>query len=247
MTTYFEPSLSLADSNDAESLEVNPSDRITLCLVGGTKIIRSGIRQLLIDYGLKICKIFEDQTELAAFISSSTRNQCDAIVLIVSGSGPFKELSSIRHILNNTTASIPLVVLTNEAHRGQIYTALQIGAKAYVNLDAEPEELLKAITKAASNKVYLSPAATELIVEDISSARHLSRGSANPAKVNLTRREDEIVQLVCEGFGSKEIAKCLHISVKTVENHRHNIYRKCEVDNIAALMRHAIRQGLVLI
>jgi DNA-binding NarL/FixJ family response regulator len=55
----------------------------------------------------------------------------------------------------------------------------------------------------------------------------------------------EVVQLLCEGLSSKQIAGHLHISAKTVENHRYNIYRKCEVESIAGLMRHAIQQGLV--
>ena len=65
--------------------------------------------------------------------------------------------------------------------------------------------------------------------------------------MDLSRREVEIVQLLCEGLSSREIARHLHIAAKTVENHRYNIYRKCEVDSIAGLMRHAIQDGLISI
>ena len=57
----------------------------------------------------------------------------------------------------------------------------------------------------------------------------------------------QVVQLLCEGLSSKEIAHQLHVSPKTIENHRCNIYRKWEVDSIAGLMRHAIRRGLVAV
>ena len=55
----------------------------------------------------------------------------------------------------------------------------------------------------------------------------------------------EIVQFLCNGLSSKEIAKSLHLSTKTIENHRYNIYRKCEVESIAGLIRHAVQHGLV--
>jgi DNA-binding CsgD family transcriptional regulator len=80
---------------------------------------------------------------------------------------------------------------------------------------------------------------------DLSTAEQTS--AARPPKVELSERETEIVHLLCEGLSSKEIARRLHISTKTLENHRYNIYRKCEVDGVAGLMRHAIQQGLVSI
>lgn len=140
---------------------------------------------------------------------------------------------------------MPLVVLSERTSRGQV-TALR-GAKAYVNLDADPKELIKAIEMAAQQKVSLSPDAAELLVNDVSAAITPSRRSRLPA-TDLSRREVEIVQLLCEGLSSKEMARCLHISAKTVENHRYyNIYRKCEVDSIAGLMRYAIRHGMIAI
>ena len=84
-------------------------------------------------------------------------------------------------------------------------------------------------------------------MNDLSVAVGPARSRSQLPPSELTPREIEIVQLLCEGLSSKEIARHLHISAKTVENHRYNIYRKCEVDSIAALMRHAIQQGFVSI
>ena len=119
------------------------------------------------------------------------------------------------------------------------------GAKAFVNLDAEPEELLKAITMAASNKVYLASDAAEVLINDVSVAVDDPSASPRLAQVTLSRREVEIVQLLCEGLSSKEIARSLHISSKTVDNHRYNIYRKCDTESLAGLMRYAIHHGLI--
>ena len=61
----------------------------------------------------------------------------------------------------------------------------------------------------------------------------------------LSPRETEVVELLCDGLSSKEIAHHLHLSPKTVENHRYNIYRKCHVESIAGLFRYAVHQGIV--
>ena len=100
---------------------------------------------------------------------------------------------------------------------------------------------------AISNKVYLASDAAELLVSDISSSGPEQASNTRLPSVELSGREVEIVQLLCEGLSSKEIGRRLHISAKTVENHRYNIYRKCEVDSIAGFMRHAIHNGLVTI
>jgi len=71
----------------------------------------------------------------------------------------------------------------------------------------------------------------------------LRRGERVPANV-LTVREDEVIKLIAEGSSSKEIAKVLTISVKTVERHRANILQKLGMRDRTELTRYAIRAGL---
>lgn len=222
------------------------ADVTNVCLVGGRQIFRCALGDMLAGRRLRVVRTFADEKALAAEFESDADLHFDVLVLILSGVGPFGAFRRIHDALTRTENSIPLVVLSEQASRGQIYAALRIGAKAYVNLDAAPEELVKAIDMAAADRVYLAPDAAELLVNDVSTAIEPTAGARLPS-TELSRREVEIVQLLCEGLSSREIARHLHISAKTVENHRYNIYRKCEVDSIAGLMRHAIQQGLVSI
>lgn len=217
-----------------------------LCLVGGKKILQKALEHLLRGMGFQIDSTYADEDTLAGELSASRGPKVDVIVLILSGVGPFGTFRRIHDTLEKIGHATPLVVLSELASRGQVYAAIRIGAKAYVNLDAEPEELVKAIDLASRDKAYLASDAAELLVNDISTAVEPSNRQRLPS-MELSRREVEIVQLLCEGLSSKEIARHLHISAKTVENHRYNIYRKCEVDSIAGLMRHAIQQGFVSI
>lgn len=218
----------------------------SVCLVGGSRILRMGIAELLRGQGLTISECYRSEEELGNYVSENSRFQFDLIVLILT-SAPFTTIQRIREVLDESSSSVPLVVLSEHTGRGEVYAALRTGAKAYLDLDCNPEELGKAISLAASNKTYLSPDVAELLVNDVSAASEPINKSRRLPALDLSHREKEIVQLLCEGLSSKEIARGLHLSTKTIENHRYNIYRKCEVDSIASLMRHAIRQGMICI
>lgn len=214
-----------------------------VCLVGGKHIVRHALQRFFAGCDITVTSVCAGETDLAEFLGEPDRPRCDAIVLILTGQ-PFGTFHRIGEVLAGNDGAAPLVVLSEQASRGQVYAALRIGAKAYVNLDAEPEELIKAIRMVGRDKVYLAPDAAELLVSDISRASESTRSVRLPM-MSLSNRETEVIELLCEGLSSKEIARHLHISAKTVENHRYNIYRKCEVDSLAALMRQAIQHGLV--
>jgi DNA-binding NarL/FixJ family response regulator len=217
----------------------------TVCLVGGKRILRSALRELLRAHGLPVAASFGDAASFGRALLDPAAQATGLVILILSGDA-FQSLHRVHDILGSARSQAALVVLSNRASRGQVYAALRLGAKAYVDLDAESEELLRAVRMAAGGNVYLSPEITQLLVNDIAGATDPSRAARGPGAA-LSPREVEVVQLLCEGLSSKEAARRLHISTKTVENHRYRIYRKCEVDGIAALMRHAIQHGLVAI
>lgn len=237
---------SAPDSSRSTSLPSGGGGKVSVALVGGKRISRRALRELLSNSDIAISDMHESEESLAKSLDADGQAPCDVVLLLLSGAGPFGAFRRIDEALSKTRHSVPLVVLSEQASRAQVYAALRIGAKGYVNLDAEPGELTKAINLAARNKVYLAPDAAELLVNDLSSAIEPANSPRLP-NVNLSKREVEIVQLLCEGLSSKQIARHLGIRAKTVENHRYNIYRKCEVDSIAALMRHAIQHGLVSI
>jgi len=215
-----------------------------VCLVGGMSIVYQGIRLLLESLGVPVVEQYAGEQGLAEALRKTPDRKAQEAVLILTGEGPFQAFHNIRHLLGGLGEYLPLVVVCDKLSRGHVYTALRSGARAYVTLDAAPEELTRAIDMAAHDKVYLSSEAAELVASDISTAGRPGPDGKLPT-VELSPREVEIVQLLCEGHISREVARHLHISSKTVGNHRYNIYKKCGVDNIAGLIRHAIHRGLV--
>lgn len=154
-----------------------------------------------------------------------------------------------------------VVALSMHSDRRYVAEALKAGAAGYLLKDGAFDELVSAIRTVVANKVYLSPRVAGVVVDDYVSRlpgqtrgegkgkeaaaeREQSDGGGNSAFQKLTVREREVLQLMAEGFATKEIAARLHVSVKTVETHRRQLMEKLRLYSVAEVTKYAIREGL---
>jgi DNA-binding NarL/FixJ family response regulator len=134
-----------------------------------------------------------------------------------------------------------VIALSMHSDKRFVTQMLRAGASGYLLKDCVLEELASAIRTVAAKKVYLSPAIADLVTEGlIHPEASTDSGVCSP----LTSREREVLQLLAEGHGTKEIAGMIKVSVKTVETHRQNIMSKLGLHTIAELTKYAIREGL---
>ncbi len=138
--------------------------------------------------------------------------------------------------LHEEQPSTRVVVLSMHASAEYVRPAIAAGARGYLIKGSDLSDLVAAIRTVASGKAFVSPEAAAVLVD-----------AAGPgaAGSELSSREREVLQLVGEGHSSAEIAELLGLSVKTVEGHRQRLMAKLEAGNVAGLVRHAIRLGLV--
>ena len=108
---------------------------------------------------------------------------------------------------------------------------LKLGAKAYVTKNSSQDEILKAVDEVMNGRIYVCTEIKEHLSEQM-----MDDESGKPDIKDLSLREIEIIRLIKEGLSSKEIADRLHISVRTIEVHRHNILKKLKLKNTAALI-----------
>jgi len=133
------------------------------------------------------------------------------------------------------------------ANEEYVLRALQAGAIGYLLKDADTAELELAVRAAARGEAYLSPAISRHLIadyvrrvgQDPQLAESLSHGLSL-----LTPRQREVLQLIAEGRTTREIARLLNISVKTVETHRAQLMERLDIHDVAGLVRYAIRAGL---
>jgi DNA-binding NarL/FixJ family response regulator len=122
-----------------------------------------------------------------------------------------------------------------------LYESLRAGASGYVLKSEADNDIVDAVRRTMRGQSFLYPSAIATLVQD-----YVARGRPDDEQFDvLTPRELEVVKLIAEAHSSKEIAKELVISVKTVERHRQNILDKLGMSDRVELTRYAIRRGLI--
>ena len=162
------------------------------------------------------------------------------IVLMDVGMPHLNGIEATRQILDESP-SVKVLALSMHADTRFVTSMLEAGASGYVLKDCAFRELEQALRAVMDGHTYLSAPLSDRLVR-----RYLDVVSPAMGEIAgpLTAREREVLQLLAEGFTTKEIASELFISSKTVETHRRHIMQKLQIDSIAELTKYAIREGL---
>ena len=139
--------------------------------------------------------------------------------------------------IRSLAPDVGVLILSMHDDERYLFEALKAGASGYVLKAQADTDLLAAIRAVERGEPFLTPEAQRTLIKDV-----LERGSSGEEE--LTPRKEEIVKLVAEAHTTKEIAAILHLSEKTVENHRANAMRKLGMRDRVELVRYAIRRGL---
>jgi DNA-binding NarL/FixJ family response regulator len=137
--------------------------------------------------------------------------------------------------------NVKVIALSMHSDRRFVVGMLKAGASGYLLKDCAFDELIHTVHTVVSNRIYLTPGITDIVVDDY--LRQMSTTNSSVTSV-LTAREREVLQLLAEGKTTKQIADHLYLSVKTIETHRRQIMLKLDIHSIAELTKYAIREGL---
>jgi DNA-binding NarL/FixJ family response regulator len=135
---------------------------------------------------------------------------------------------------------VRVIVLSMHLNEDHIRRALSAGADGYMVKDAAPSELKAAVQAMAVGQSYLSPAAASLLIRQALPALR----QADPLG-GLTARQSDVLRMVAGGKTTKDIARLLHVSPKTIDIHRTQLMQRLDIHDIAGLTRFAVRVGLV--
>lgn len=210
---------------------------IRILLADDHDLVRAGIRALL--QGLDGIEVVAEASNGRQALALVEQLHPDVILMDIM----MPELNGL-DATAQVVARFPevrVVVLSMNASEEYVLQALRAGAAGYLLKNISPAELERAVRAVARGESYLSPAISQHVI-----AAYLQRtgGGTSPLE-RLTPRQREILQLVAEGNTSKEIARKLALSVKTVETHRTQLMEALDIHDIAGLVRYAIRMGVV--
>ncbi len=136
--------------------------------------------------------------------------------------------------------SVKVLILSMHNNEEFVLEALKSGAAGYLLKDASTLELHLAVEAIARGEIYLSPGVSRQVVSSYMSRLN---GQVDPLSV-LTARQRQVLQLITQGFTTKEIAKELNISISSAETHRARLMERLDIHDIAGLVRFAIQNGL---
>jgi len=207
-------------------------NKAKLLLVDDHAIVRAGFRYLLendADYEIREV----DTAEEACSIYSEYQPDAVIMDLLMPGMGG---LQGVRHI-HAKDNNARVLVLSMRDDPVYVSQATKAGAQGYVTKRSAPEELTKAVSVLIRGHGYLSA--------DVAKMNSKSSKSDQEKIDCLSEREFEIFCLLAEGHTVVNISEDLHLSAKTVSNHRTHIINKLHATNIVELTRLAIRNGLI--
>ena len=153
-------------------------------------------------------------------------------------------LEAIR-IIKQHLPAIKVIALTAIKTRDHVEASLAAGANGYVLKDDSTVRLMNAIDSVFNGQVYLSPGISG--TEHSSIPADSENSSSAVSWSELTGREREIIKLVGEGYKNREIASCLSLSLKTVEQHRSSLMNKLNLRSVSAVTAYAIEHSLISI
>lgn len=213
--------------------------KLRLLIADDHAIVREGLRAVLEASGE--FEVIDEAANGLEAIAKARELRPDVTLLDI-GMPEVDGLAACRRITaENTDARV--LILTVHAEEQFFFEALRAGAHGYVLKRSTGEELRRAISTAARGGTWLSPELAGSLVEDfVARARS---GAEDEALGGLSAREREVIKLVAEGRTNAEIADVLSISVKTVQTHRAHAMEKLGLHERTALVRYAIRMGLI--
>ena len=212
--------------------------KITVFISDDHAILRDGLRVLLQAAGdIEVVGEAENGHRVAGEAKRLQPN----VVLMDIAMPLLNGVEATRRIAQEAPAT-RVLILSSYSDDGHVQSAIEAGAAGYVMKESASRDLLQAIREVAKGNAFFSPPIAGRMLREWHNRDPLSRPTTLRT---LTSRQVEVIQLIAEGYSSKQIAGLLVLSIKTVEKHRQSIMDKLNIHEIATLTRYAIASGVV--
>jgi DNA-binding NarL/FixJ family response regulator len=201
------------------------------------RMLREGLRRSMVDEGFDVVGEAvngEEAVRLAAEL------QPDVVLMDVS----MPEMDGVEatRIIRATDTLTRVIMLTMHADTEVLAEAIRAGASGYLVKDCSTDEVADAVRMAANGETALSPQLAATMLDEV---RRLEVPDPTEEERVITKREEEVLQLIADGCSTPEVAEQLYISQKTVKNHLASIYQKLDARDRTQAVLQAVRMGIV--
>jgi len=209
---------------------------IRLMLADDHRMLREGLRRSMIDQGFDVVGEARDGDEAIRLA-----DELHPEVILMDVTMPEVDGVEATRQIRASHPDIKIVMLTMHADQEVLTSAIRAGASGYLVKDCSTEEIASAVRMAVSGETALSPQLAASMLDEV---RRLDRPNADEERI-VTRREEEVLQLIADGCSTPEVAEKLYISQKTVKNHLASIYQKLDARDRTQAVLQAVRMGIV--
>lgn len=214
---------------------------IRLLLADDHTMLREALRRAMDAAGLDVVGEARDGEEAARLVPTL---QPDVILMDVSM--PVLDGVEATRMIHRDYPDVSILMLTMHTDPDVVSRALSAGAVGYLVKDSSMQEVVEAVKLAANGDTTLSTELASHMLTEVQRLAASDDAGAPPATDQvITKREEEVLQLVADGLSTPEVAAALYISVKTVKNHLASIYAKLDSrDRTQAVIR-AVKMGII--
>ncbi len=209
---------------------------IRLMLADDHRMLREGLSRSMTEHGFDVVGEARDGVEA---VNMAYSLKPDVILMDVT----MPEMDGVE-ACRQVRAAVPdtrVVMLTMHADQEVLANAIRAGACGYLVKDCSTEEIASAVRMAANGDTALSPQLAASMLDEV---RKLDMAPSREERV-VTKREEEVLQLIADGCSTSEVADQMYISQKTVKNHLASIYQKLDARDRTQAVLQAVRMGIV--
>jgi len=211
---------------------------IKLILVDDHKMFREGLRFALSQ--VEGIEVVGEADNGKAFLKLLNEQHPDVVLMDISM--PQMDGAEATEEALKVIPDIKIIALSMFGDTEYYQKMVSKGVKGFLVKETGIDELTKAIQTVHQGETYFSQQLLQNIIRNI--ANPVVKGSKNKA-IELTKREEEVLELICKGYSNKEMADALFISQKTVEGHKSNLMEKTNTKSAINLMLFALKNNLV--
>lgn len=216
-------------------------DKIRLLIADDHPVVRAGLRTLL--GSQPDMEVVGEAADGTTAIALCLETKPDVVVMDITMQ-EMSGLSATQEIVERLPG-IKVLVLTMHEDEAYLRRMLRIGATGYLLKQAVDTELAVAIRAVHRGETYIYSSLTKVLLGDLSEEDKAQGSQPTTAYELLSPREREVLRLVSLGYTNRQIADQLYLSIKTVETYRSRVMDKLDLESRAALVRFALRHGLL--
>jgi DNA-binding NarL/FixJ family response regulator len=207
------------------------NNRFKIIIADDHTLFRQGLKMILED--LENIDVVADVANGKELLEITAMLKPDLVIMDINM--PFVNGIDASRILLQENADLKILVISMYSDEQYYNSVIENGVRGFILKDAENAELKAAVNLILNGKTYFSQ---ELLL-------NLIRNKQATTQISLTQREKEILELICDGLSSVEIAEKLFLSERTVENHRANLLSKTNCRNSLSLVLFALKNNLI--